>query len=269
MNKKILKNIIFLLFLSSRFTMIFCSENDFKSEANIKVLVLIIASDNLPIYIQLQNIWKSYMHYNPKKINAYFIRGNPSIAENFQITSDTLWLKTEESLKTGVTTKTILAFETALSQLPHFDYILRTNLSSFYIFDRVLSFLEKAPKNDFYCGFQNYFSGVHYASGSGFFLSRDLVELIVKNKNYFLDQPNEWDDLIIGKFLHSQGKKVVDQRMLRLANIKEWDNNKKKIPKDIFQIRVRSCPLIYDCPERLTQEIPIHKELLKMFYGIR
>jgi hypothetical protein len=114
----------------------------------------------------------------------------------------------------------------------------------------------------------NYYAGVHYASGSGFLLSRDLVELIVKNKKYFLSQPNEWDDLIIGKFLHSQDKKIVDQTMLRLASIKEWNNNKNKIPKDIFQIRVRSCPQVYDCPERLTQEVYIHKELLKMFYGI-
>ena len=42
---------------------------------NLKVLVLIITSDNLPVYPKLQKVWKSYMHSDPEHIEAYFIRG--------------------------------------------------------------------------------------------------------------------------------------------------------------------------------------------------
>ncbi|MCX6988703.1 MAG: hypothetical protein NTZ52_04285 [Chlamydiae bacterium] len=117
---------------------------------NPKVLVLIIASDNFPgvdlvfPYPELKKIWRSYMHTNPN-IEAYFIQGDPNLSSPYEIQGDVIWSKTEENLRPGILNKTLLSIECMLPRINEFDYVLRTNLSSFYVFPRLLHFLQTLP----------------------------------------------------------------------------------------------------------------------------
>lgn len=85
------------------------------------------------------------MHNYKDNIEAYFIRGNPDL-EKTELVEDTIWSKTEESLRPGIINKTLLSLEYLQDRINSFDYVLRTNLSSFYIFDRLLKILETKPK---------------------------------------------------------------------------------------------------------------------------
>ena len=60
---------LFLLLL----TCLFCNTLHARDT---KVLVLIIASDNQPVYLELQKLWRSYMHQDRKHIEAY-VRETP------------------------------------------------------------------------------------------------------------------------------------------------------------------------------------------------
>jgi hypothetical protein len=73
--------------------------------------------------------------------------------------------------------------EAMLPQLDEFDYIIRTNLSSFYVFSRLFKFLTTLPTEKCYCGVQGQEDNWTFASGSGFILSPDLVKLLVQHKN--------------------------------------------------------------------------------------
>jgi hypothetical protein len=126
-------------------------------DGKIKLLVLIIDSDDFPVYAKLREIWRSYMHIDPEHIAAYFIRGNENLTTQTVLIGDTIWSKTKEGwtpASPGILNKTILSMEFALSQTKHFDfdYILRTDLSSFFIFPRLLNFLSNCPREKFYCG---------------------------------------------------------------------------------------------------------------------
>jgi hypothetical protein len=223
-----------------------------------RLLVLIIASDDLPVYIELQKIWQSYMHKYPHNIKAYFIKGDPSIPNNYQIKNDIIWLKTAESLKPGILNKTLMAMESFLPMLDQFDYVLRTNLSSFYVFPRLLNFLEKCPKTGFYAGvcYKD-----EFISGSGFLLSPDLVNLLVTNKKTLFNN-KKYDDVAIGHFMRKHGVKFSSHKRMDFLDLQDWKKNKKSIPNDTFQFRIKT-------PSYLrTDDIYIHLQLRKMFYSI-
>ena len=76
-----------------------------------KLLLLIIDSDNDPIYAKLRHIWSLYMHSDPEHVEAYFIRADPNISAPYLIDGDTIYLQTDPSMIPGVITKTVMALE--------------------------------------------------------------------------------------------------------------------------------------------------------------
>lgn len=167
--KWISRSMLFLFFFISMPT--FC-------ERNLRVLVLIIASDQFPVYVELQKIWQSYIHSDPEHIETYFIRGDPNLPTSYEIKNDIIWSKTDEGwspASAGIINKTVLSLEAMLPRLHEFDYILRTNLSSFYVFPRLLKFLETLPKKRCYAG-SNTGGDSPIASGCGFIISPDVAK---------------------------------------------------------------------------------------------
>ena len=225
---------------------------------NVRLLVLIIASDDQPVYPELQKIWRSYMHSDPEHVVAYFMKGDPYQEDLVKVQDDVIWIKTPESIIPGILNKTILTMSYMLPVLDEFDYVLRANLSSFYVFPRLLNFLKTCPKNNFYCG-SNLMG--RYASGSGFILSPDIVRLLVKNKDKLLNKKNGYDDVLLGRFITSQGIKVhVHDRMDFLSKI-SWRENSVFSARNIFQFRVKTPKKL-----RLTDDIFIQKKLRNIFY---
>ena len=87
------------------------------AESNLKVLVLIIASDQVPIYRELQEVWRSYMHSDPQHIEAYFIKGDPNLPSLYEIKEDVIWSRTEEGWSPGIINKTVLSLEAMRDRL--------------------------------------------------------------------------------------------------------------------------------------------------------
>ncbi len=223
-----------------------------------KVLVLIIASEDLPVYSELQKIWRSYMHNDPEHIEAYFIKGDPDLSSLCEINGDIIWSRTPESLAPGILNKTILSLEAFLPRIQQeFDYILRTNLSSFYVFPRLLNFLKTCPKKNFYCGSDigpNCFIG----SGCGFLISPDIAELLVQHKDHFINNTTP-DDVAIGEFLKQQGIPLSLHTRINFLNLQEWHRQKKNL--NAFHFRIKN-----PCNLRLSDDIYIQTQLLNIFY---
>jgi len=96
-----------------------------------------------------------------------------------------------------------------------FDYVFRTNIGSYVHTKRLVEFLDGCPRERFYAGAGGMFSGIDFASGSGFILSKDLVKLAVENKNDFgLDHI---DDVSLGRFLAKHGIER-SKRFMRITN---------------------------------------------------
>jgi hypothetical protein len=93
-----------------------------------------------------------------------------------------------------------------------FDYLFRCCAGSYINQKKMAEFLQSKPKTSFYCG------GcigtvvdtgeIVFASGSGFFLSKDLVKLLIDNPSGFRCQ---WcDDVSFGAFFAEKGIRVID-----------------------------------------------------------
>ena len=222
----------------------------------LKVLVLIIASDNEPRYIELQKLWRSYMHSDPEHVECYFIRGdhNLPISNLYQLDGDVLWSRTKECTVPGILIKTIYSFEYFQPRLKEFDFVIRTNLSSFYIFPRLLDYLETLPKKGCYSG-PLARRDLTAASGCGIIFSPDVVELIIKYRSLLIARCRvNYDDVVIWELL-SLNKTHITPSPLALVNNQEALGQfllNPPPPLEAFHLRV-----VY--PD-------VYAELVKMFY---
>ena len=250
-----LRSLIFFFFLSA---------SQGYAEKEIKILVLIIASDDQPVYPELQKIWRSYMHLDPEHVEAYFIKANPDLENLYEIHEDIVWSRTEECLSPGILHKTVLSMECFSSRLDEFDYILRPNLSSFYVFPQLLKFLKTLPRQGCYCGASGTNIWTPFASGCGFILSKDLVELLIKKKGQLFKKADYYDDVSIGMFLRRHGISLIPAPRVSFCNWEDWISQKDRIPEEAFHFRVN----FYKPETRLSEELPILKELLRRYYHI-
>lgn len=212
--------------------------------------MFVIASDNEPRYVELQKLWSSYMHSDPEHVEAYFLRADPSTQS--KIEGDVVWSKTEECTIPGILIKTLFAFEQFQPRLKEFDFVIRTNLSSFYVFPQLLKYLETLPQRKCYAG-PLIREGLDAASGCGIIFSTDVVELILKQKAFILPRRfSYYDDLVFWEALLRNQIYVIPSP-LALVNTPEALKAFRADPiPEAFHFRV-------GYPE-------VYKELLDMFY---
>lgn len=159
-----------------------------------KLIVLIIAS-NGGVYDSLKNIWKKYMYLN-NNIKCFFVYGGLKNCDK-KVLDNELHFNIRETYIPGILQKTIHAYK-YVNETYEYTHILRTNLSSFYVFDRLLKFIEKLSLDGCYSAVQGVANNIKFGSGAGFILSKDLVTNLVKNKdklNY-----KHYDDVSIGQY---------------------------------------------------------------------
>jgi hypothetical protein len=165
---------------------------------NPRVLVLVLASDTDPLYCAFQILWRQYMKSHPN-IDAYFYKGHPNISQDaFLSDENTLLIKIKEGLDTCYE-KTLKAFEFFSNKLDTYDYVFRTNLSSFVYFPHYLNFCKSLPKRVCCAAFIGVRSedGLQFPAGAGFTLSPDLVKRLIQERPALEVQ----DDVSIGRAL--------------------------------------------------------------------
>lgn len=182
-----------------------------------KVAVLVLAADGnyRPLVDAIRETWGIRSNDRFKVIYYYGIREGFPAPEpgRTAMAGDVMICGCKESIGT-VLTKTLMAYERALSDL-EFDYTFRCCCGSYVDPDVLMTFLEDKPKSGFYCGIMGG-RPPGFASGSGYFLSRDLVERVVSEKDKILSYgyPGRMDDVAIGKFMGEIGVRI-DRRARR------------------------------------------------------
>ncbi len=163
---------------------------------DIKTLVLVIASDNEPLYVELEKIWRSYMDIDPTHFECYFLKSNENLDVPVKIENKTIWCRAKEQyVLPGLLDKTVMSINYFKDSLDEYDFVVRTNLSSFWIFDNLLHFLNKAPKTNFYSGIihgqgSDFCNGKGWVCGAGIIMSSDLAKSLISNENYLMNPAN-------------------------------------------------------------------------------
>lgn len=104
--------------------------------------------------------------------------------------------------------KTLALFEYALERLA-FDLLFRTNASSYVDLPNLGRFVDAAAQpGAYYAGFVGRHEGRPFASGSGYFLSRDLVELALSERPSW--RHSLLDDVALAEALARHGIEPVE-----------------------------------------------------------
>jgi hypothetical protein len=106
--------------------------------------------------------------------------------------------------------KTVGALRHVLSA-HRFDYLYRTNTSSYVHLPLLHHFVQSVPATGYYAGSLVHTQGLTCASGSGFLLSRDLVEFAARDARWDWDLV---DDLALGRSMARAG--VAPQALPRI-----------------------------------------------------
>ena len=145
-----------------------------------KAIMLVIASyDN--IYCDIIETWKTYMK-RVNNVKIYLLYNRSDLDEQMIVDEEEgiIFNNCEESLIPGIFLKTIYAMEYCNKKYSY-DYLIRTNVSSFYNIPKLINYLDEQPKTNFVGGMQCMSFNIHFISGSGIIISYDIVEKILKS----------------------------------------------------------------------------------------
>jgi hypothetical protein len=138
-----------------------------------------------------------------EEIDSYFIESKD--VEKSCIENDTIYIKGVESYE-KIFYKTQEALK--LFDLKTYDYIFRTNLSSFIVFSKYKEWLKTLSKEKVYNGSICWYARYIYASGCGFTITPDVAQMII---NY--DEESQLskfiDDVTIGKICMMNNVKIT------------------------------------------------------------
>jgi len=208
-----------------------------------KAIMLVISSyDN--IYSDIVETWKTYM----KKVNnvkIYLLYCRSDLDEQMVVDENEgiIMYNCEESLVPGIYLKSIHSMDYCHKTFKY-DYLIRTNLSSFYNIPKLLDYLDELPDNNYAGGVYGVSYNIPFICGAGIVISSDLIEKMLKSAlqdnavNEILHYP---DDVLLSYLINLHINPVTYQGVPR-CNISEKLTVEKieSLSRDYFHFRNRN-----------------------------
>jgi hypothetical protein len=145
-----------------------------------KAIILVIASYD-DIYFNIINTWKKYIH-KFDNVKIYLLHCRNDLEEQLYVDDEegTIFYNCEESLIPGIFLKTIYAMEFCNKNYSY-DYLIRTNLSSFYNIPNLITFLDCQKKENYAGGIHGVSYDIPFICGAGIVISNDVVKKMTKS----------------------------------------------------------------------------------------
>lgn len=216
--------------------------------------MLVISSPG-PVYDKLREVWRTYMHTHPT-IDAFFVESHPVIVP--RLDGDVLRVPGKEMFST-IRHKTLRGIEYFFGK-QHYTHVVRTNLSSFWIYSRLLERLLQSPTTNLYAGI---FLKDRSISGAGICMTRDVAEKLLHRRSIVFQRGDgyyEWDDVSFGRALLPDTPPTHFGRF-DLHDPSTVEAHIQQLPSDYFHIRVRQT----DYTNR-TRESEMMRKLVDVFY---
>ena len=225
-----------------------------------RAIILIIASNENKVFENARQIWKKYMTVNPK-IKVFFVYGkleNPLLDVNPE--HDLIYPEIEENYPFLIK-KNIEALKYIQTNY-QYDYLIRTNLSTFWDFYNLEKHLDSLPPQTCYSGTMF----PTFVSGTDIILSQDNVNKLIENELLINEQLP--DDVAIGDVLNEKLHVPITNK----SDLMYWfpdDSDEKVIQENIYKAQKDGCShyRVYT-QNREIYDMLIYKNLLKIIYGI-
>lgn len=214
---------------------------------NLKILILVMCSSKelyLSLEKEIKNTWFNIQNPNIKVI-FYHDNEKEENKKKFAFLKESdLILPCDDGYE-NLGIKTIMCFDWILNNCGDFDYIYRSNLGAYLDFKNMIKFVEvHGKKEKFFCGIIGKYNQIKFASGSGYFMSKDVVELIVNKKNDW--NHNLCDDVAVADLLSKFSINVSEgaKRLNYCDNKKFYEVSDREVnfieDSEIYHIRLRS-----------------------------
>jgi hypothetical protein len=211
---------------------------------NIEIMRYIGTGRQSLFWKSLNELWKLNQRlqaltrgkFSPKFLDRVLRGGNLFVSRIDQ--AHNVILTTVPDLYSLIGEKTIEAFSTSVDNFD-FDYIYRTNVSSYIDLSKLNEFVKNKPREGYYAGAVGNHQGISFASGCGYFLSRDVVNKVLENRKLW--DHNLIDDVSLGKLLTknlSIGVQEIGRMDLDTANFNPLEIEKKS--QTIFHYRCKA-----------------------------
>jgi hypothetical protein len=171
------------------------------------IIILVIASRG-DIYDKfIFEYWIPMIKYankNYNNIKIFLLFGNGSKINDLEEIKNNIMVaeKYNETYK-NILEKTLDAFDFCVNNY-NFNYIFRTNLSSFIVLDKFIEMIEKLNKTDYAGGVNGVHKNIKFISGAGMLFSKDVIENMVINRQQIFNLMI--DDVDIGRYLQNKYK---------------------------------------------------------------
>jgi hypothetical protein len=235
-----------------------------------RAVMLVLASDNQPIFNNARKVWKKYMYLDPT-IKVYFVYGKLNgPLEEFDPTSDLVYPHIREEYPVLIE-KTVLAMEHIDAEVTY-DYFIRTNLSTFWDFSKLHLHLDILPVFGCYSGdgpLPGYTNQGWYLSGTDTIVTPEMIKSMIQHKD-LLDYLMV-EDAAMGRYFHGYLRApMLPNRICFFEDIVSVYQNEKidqritqaiQMNKDHYRVKSQT-------PDREEMDLHIYRHLLKRIYDI-
>lgn len=175
----------------------------------------------------------NYFTFNNTLISKEFPKNKKVFSNIFEIVSNNKmdWVFQSKSGYEQLLTNTISAIDYA-NKYESYDYIVRTNNSTYWNPIRLRQYLSKSSKSGFYGGVSRMHQNIEYVEGYGVILSRDVSGLLVSH-SHILDN-RIIDDVAIGALLSKFDINITEIEIPWINSLKDlskidYSNISKKV----------------------------------------
>lgn len=240
-----------------------------------RAVILILASNNNKIYKNCRKIWKLYMNLDPL-IKVFFVYGNITNKNDelndFNPLNDIYLNNINEDRFPYCINKTIEALKIIKMSGITYDFLVRTNISTFWDFNKLKEHLNCLPTTNCYSGNGPllHYTGVYYLSGTDTIVTPEMIDAFLENEN-LIDQ-GVYEDTSMGIFFNGILKVPFLQSRIcffeDIISIDEINKINKRINTAILEnidhYRVKT---MNDNREKI--DYFIYMQLLDKIYGIK
>lgn len=200
-----------------------------------KILMLILASDGNLEYTKFQSLWRQYTKSSPY-IDCIFYKGDPNLDQEAVLIGDTIYVKIEDTLD-NVYEKLMKTLRFLYPIFNQYDYLFRTNLSSFVDFGKYIEFCTTLPNSNCCAAVFGRHENITFPSGAGFTISIDLAKRLVEENPpaVFLD------DVSVGGGLANWDVQYIRVNRLDYNSDGRWSYEHQPLPNEtVFHYRAKT-----------------------------
>jgi hypothetical protein len=176
----------------------------------------------------MKRLTRMYMCKYSYNINFFFVESDPNIRPDMEIIGNDIFIKNKETYIPGIFIKTIKALK-YINDNYNYDYLIRTNVSSFFNIENMLKYLSNLPKEKYAIGFTlNLPKYGNFLHGTSTIITKDISHYLYQYYNNF-DLKIE-DDVLISLILKSQNitLNVLDESQIQFLIDDNYDESKPK-----------------------------------------